>query len=506
VRLVKRALVLLVAALVLGVCAVAAGVLWPERLPEVPSETGLLVIENVSVVDAETATLHPRMTVEVENGRIRKLAPTAESRGSGEVVDGSGMFLIPGLWDMHVHLFGKLSTHLHLPLFVAHGVTGVRDMADCEDPSEGVLACLEDKRSWTEAVGRGELVGPRVMGVASFIVHGPSRRDERYPAFFAPGTESEGRELARYARERGFDFVKVYDSVPRDAYFALLDEANARSLPVVGHRPRAVSALEASDAGQRSLEHARLFLEECYPGASKLRSDDHRYTTADRRAMVDEHDASQCGQLFAAMKKNRTWFVPTHVTRKMDAFADDEAFRNDPRLRYVPWIQRKAWSEDADRMVADDPSPEGRKAFMDFYEKGLVLTGVAFRAGVPVLAGTDANDSFAFPGSGLHDELEELVKAGLTPAEALVAATLDPARYFGVEAEYGTIAVGKAADMILLRENPLADIRSSRSIEAVVLAGRPYRREHLDALLDGVESSIGSPTLAAKVLWAYLRD
>ncbi len=505
-RWVKRALVLLGAVLVLGIGAFAAGVLWPERLPEVPLETRLLVIENVSVVDAETATLHPGMTVEVENGRIRKLEPTGDSRSSGEVVDGSGMFLIPGLWDMHVHLVVKLSTHFHLPLFVAHGVTGARDMADCEDPEERLLACLEDKRSWNEAVGRGELVGPRVMGVASFIVNGPSRRDERYPGFFAPGTESEGRELARYASERGFDFVKVYDSLPRDAYFALLDEANAGSLPVVGHRPRAVSALEASDAGHRSFEHARLFLEECYPGASKLRLDDHRYTTADRRAMVDQHDASQCGLLFAAMKKNRTWFVPTHVTRKMDAFADDDAFRNDPRLRYIQGVQRKAWSEDADRMVADDPSPEGRKAFMDVYEKGLALTDAAFRAGVPILAGTDANDSFAFPGSGLHDELEELVKAGLTPAEALVAATLGPARYFGVEAEYGSIAEGKAADMILLRENPLADIRSSRSIEAVVLAGRLYRREQLDALLDGVEASIGSPTLAAKALWAYLLD
>jgi imidazolonepropionase-like amidohydrolase len=502
--LLKRAFVLLAVVLVLAACALTAGVLWPERLSEAPPAAELLVIENVAVVDAETGTLRPGTTVEVENGRIRRVAPAAGSSGSGLVVDGSGKFLIPGLWDMHVHLASKLSPHLHLPLVVAHGVTAVRDMADCENPSDRFLACLEDKRSWNEAVGRGELVGPRVMGVASFIVHGPSRRDERFPSFFTPANENEARELVRYAKGRSFDFLKVYDSVPRDVYLALLDEAKAQSLEVVGHRPRAVSAMEASEAGQRSLEHARLFLEECYPGAETLRTERRRYTTADRKAMVGEHDASQCDKLFAVMRENGTWFVPTHVTRKMDAFADDAEYRDDPRLRYIHPFQRMVWSEDADGMVASDPSPEGRKTFMDFYEKGLELTGAAYRAGVPLLAGTDANDTYAFPGSGLHDELEELVKAGLTPSEALVAATVSPARYFGVEREYGSIAEGKTADMVLLRENPLTDIRNTRSIEAVVLGGRLYRREDLDALLAHVEASVGSLTLGAKLLWAYL--
>ena len=505
-RFLKRAFVLLAVSFVLAACAFAAGVLWPERLPEAPPAVDRLVIENVSVVDAETATLRPGMTVSIENGRIHGLASSGGSRPSGVVIDGSGQFLIPGLWDMHVHLGSKLSTHLHLPLLVAHGVTGVRDMADCENPLDPFEACLEDKRAWSEGVGRGELVGPRILGVASFTVHGPSRRDDDLPSFFAPGNESEARELARYAKGRGYDFIKVYDSLPRDVFLALLGEARAQSLEVVGHRPLAVNGVEASEAGQRSFEHARLFLEECYPGASKLRSEPRRYQTADRRAMVDEHDASQCGELFATMKENGTWFVPTHVTRKMDAFADDAAYRDDPRLRYIHPLQRMVWSEDADGMVASDPSPEGRKAFMDFYVKGLELTGVAHRAGVPVLAGTDANDTYVFPGSGLHDELEELVKAGLTPAEALAAATLSPARYFGVEGEYGSIAEGKAADLVLLREDPLTDIRNTRSIEAVVLGGRLYRRPDLDRLLTHVETSVGSLTIGAKLLWAYLRS
>ena len=505
-RFLKHSLFLLGVLLVLAAFAFAAGVLWPERLPETPPVAGILVIENVSLVDAETATLRSGMTVTIEKGRIRSVESSAGSSSSAGVVDGTGKFLIPGLWDMHVHLSSELSPYLHLPLVLAHGVTAVRDMSDCRNPSDPFLACLEDKRSWNEAAGRGELVGPRILGVASFAVHGPSMRNEEFPGFFAPGTEGEARELVRYARERGFDFLKVYDSIPRDVFLVLLEEAKARSLEVVGHRPLAVSAVEASEAGLRSFEHARLFLEECYPGAAKLRSEGRRYQTADRRAMVDEHDPSQCGEIFASLRENGSWFVPTHVTRKMDAFADDAAYRDDPRLRYIHPLQRMAWSKDADGMVASDPSPEGRKAFRDFYEKGLELTGAAYRAGVPLLAGTDANDTYVFPGSGLHDELEELVKAGLTPAEALVAATLSPARYFGLEGEYGSIAEGKAADLVLLRENPLTDIRNSRSIEAVVLGGRLYRRPDLDALLDGVERSVGSLTIGAKLLWGYLRS
>ncbi len=506
-RLLHRSLVLLAVSFALAVCAFAAGVLWPERLPETPPVAGILVIENVSVVDAETATLrsgddgYDREGKDPERGILGRLELfRGRRRRHWEIPD-------PGpLGHARPSLFRSSRPYLHLPLVLAHGVTAVRDMSDCRNPSDPFLACLEDKRSWNEAAGRGELVGPRILGVASFAVHGPSMRNEEFPGFFAPGTEGEARELVRYARERGFDFLKVYDSIPRDVFLVLLEEAKARSLEVVGHRPLAVSAVEASEAGLRSFEHARLFLEECYPGAAKLRLEGRRYQTADRRAMVDEHDPSQCGEIFASLRENGSWFVPTHVTRKMDAFADDAAYRDDPRLRYIHPLQRMAWSKDADGMVASDPSPEGRKAFRDFYEKGLELTGAAYRAGVPLLAGTDANDTYVFPGSGLHDELEELVKAGLTPAEALVAATLSPARYFGLEGEYGSIAEGKAADLVLLRENPLADIRNSRSIEAVVLGGRLYRRPDLDALLDGVERSVGSLTIGAKLLWGYLRS
>ena len=203
--------------------------------------------------------------------------------------------------------------------------------------------------------------------------------------------------------------------------------------------------------------------------------------------MIDSHDPDLFSDLVAVMAENDTWFCPTHVTRKMDAFADNDAYRNDARLKYIPSMQKRRWHADADGMISRDPSEEGRIAFMDFYLKGLELTGKAHHAGVKILTGTDANDTYVFPGFSLHDELQELVKAGLTPMESLQTATLNPAEYFGRSDEYGSIAPGKVADMVLLDANPLEDISNTEQIRAVIQGGNVYTREALDQLLADVE-------------------
>lgn len=174
----------------------------------------------------------------------------------------------------------------------------------------------------------------------------------------------------------------------------------------------------------------------------------------------------------------------------MDAFADDDAYRADARLRYIPMRQQMGWYTDANGMVASDPSPAGRKSFMDFYRKGLELTFAAYRAGVPVMLGTDAGDSFVIPGASVHDELGELVKAGLSPAEALRAATLSGATFLGRTAEFGSVQAGRAADLVLLDANPLADIGNTRRIRTVIRGGRVFERAALDSMLASVESTI----------------
>jgi imidazolonepropionase-like amidohydrolase len=210
------------------------------------------------------------------------------------------------------------------------------------------------------------------------------------------------------------------------------------------------------------------------------------------RSMVDDHDVEQCDETFATFVRNDTWYIPTHVTRRMDAYADDEAFRNDERQKFLPSNAWAAWQADADGMVALDPSPEGRRVMRGFYETGLEITGRAHRAGVNIILGTDAGDTYVFPGSGAHDELGELVKAGLTPAEALATATINSARFAGLEAENGTVEVGKRADLVLLDANPLEEIGNTRRIDSVIIGGRVHDRAALDEMLDDVLAAIAA--------------
>ncbi|MEO1087893.1 MAG: amidohydrolase family protein, partial [Acidobacteriota bacterium] len=278
------------------------------------------------------------------------------------------------------------------------------------------------------------------------------------------------------------------------------------------HRPAAISAVEAAGSGQRSLEHARLFLYEAFTGADELRGRQlarlrgeetgggRLIDTAMRRRMIDDFDPARFDAITAAMVENDVAFCPTHLTRKMDAFADDPDYRSDPRLRYIHFVMRYFWDDDADGMVEVDPTPEGRRVFKDFYRRGLELTDRAHRAGVTILAGTDANDTYVFPGFSLHDELAELVKAGLAPAEALRASTVDAAAFFELDDELGRVDAGYRADLVLLGGNPLDDIRATSTIEAVVLGGAYYDRPALDELLHGVERASSSVRLMLKNL------
>lgn len=464
-----------------------------------------LAITRVNVVDVARGRAVADQVVWISGNRITGI--TRAGRGglpAGlRTIDGRGRYLIPGLWDMHAHLhLSGRPAQVEMPLFVAHGVTGIRIMGSDRpnrDPSR--TPGLDQHRAWQAAIASHTLTGPRLLALASWPVNGPSGISDSMPAFFKARTREEGQQLARYFRERGFDFIKIYNNVSRDGYFGIAEEARRLALPFAGHEPGSVSAIEISEAGQASIEHSRIFLFNCWPGADSMRKGLLRSTpTERRRRMVEEYDPGACAEVFATFARNRTWITPTHGTRKMDAFADDAAYRADPRMKYIPLTQQMSWLQDADGMVTGDASRAGRQSYMDFYEKGLQLTRDAYRAGVPVMVGTDAGDSFVFPGSSVHDEMGELVTAGLTPAEALRAATLAGAEYLGRTGEFGTVEVGRRADLVLLDADPLQDIANTRRIHTVILDGRPFTRAALDSLLSEVEAAARPEPQQA--LWA----
>ena len=251
------------------------------------------------------------------------------------------------------------------------------------------------------------------MARSSWPPKGPRGLVEDLPAFYAASTVEQGRQLARYLAERKVDFIKVAGHLPREGFLGLAAEARRLGLGIAGHEQLAANAIEASNAGMKSFEHARVFLFNCFRGATEFaRLNVNEPNTAWRRRMVDEFDPKICQRVFSAFVRNNTWYVPTHLTRRMEAFADDPTFRQDSRSKYILKPRWRAWNEDADGMVKEDPSPEGRKAMKDFYTKGLEITGMAHKAGVKVMLGTDSVDSYVFPGFAVHDELQELVKAG----------------------------------------------------------------------------------------------
>ena len=502
-RFVKRVLGFAVLMLGAAVLLFATGVLWPERRLEAVRSDGPLVIAGVSVVDVRAGTVVPERTVVVERGRIRHVGA---SRGvavpaGARIIDGRGRYLMPALWDMHTHVFA-VSPLLDLPLYIAYGVTNVRDMQGCAQPNDPFVACPEDKRRWSAEALAGKRVGPRIVASTSWMADGPGmvRRLGDVPPYFDTRDAHQARQFVRHFAGK-VEAIKVYNRIPREAYFALADEARRTKMDLVGHRPYAISAIEAA-AHQKSIEHARFILQESFPGSAALRRPDFRESDRDRQRMLDEHDPRMAEAIFAAMREHGTWYVPTHLTRWSDAYADHAAVRHDPLLRYLHPLMKRQWVEDLDELLAEDPSPAARETYRRYYRKSLALTGAAHRAGVRILAGTD----YVVAGADLHRELEQFVAAGLTPADALRTATLSPAHYFALDGQFGTVERGKIADLVLLRANPLADIRNTQQIEAVIFNGALYDRRALDRIERHVEGQARSWSVACKIIWRFVKN
>ncbi len=492
---------IVVATVLAASLVVLAGVLWPLDTPIAQRAPDRLLIAGANLVDVRAGIVRPGQDILIEDGTIAAVGANLP-RDSVIVLDAPGRYAIPGLFDMHVHSF-KLSPLLTHPLFVAAGVTAVRDMGGCIGIDDAWVACADEKGAWNEAVRESRLVGPRFDQVTSLAINGGSEIPNGIDPELGAASPAGARKRVEHDLARGVDFLKPYTRISRDSYLALAEAARANGLYLAGHQPLAVSGLEAVAAGQRSIEHAFLFIWECYPGMAELRGTDNPrsvYTNEHRVSMISGHDEALCRTLHEAMVEAGTAFVPTHTTRKLDAFALDEAYRNDPRLKYIPRPLRSLWLGDADGM-AQRAGDDGQASYRDFYEFGLAQTGAAHAAGVQVLAGTDAPDSFAFPGTGLHDELEHLVEAGLSPLDALRAATIEPARFLGLDGKAGVIEAGARADIVLLSGNPLADIGAVRSTDTVVLAGAVYDREDLDRLLADVEEAAGHWSMWPKFAW-----
>lgn len=450
----------LITLLLLSLPALLPAEVKPESQPQP------LALTQVTVIDVAGGSSKPNLTVVITDGHITDLGEDGKipiPKGA-KVISAPGKFLIPGLWDMHVHWYIKDS----FPLFTANGVTGIRQMFG-----------NSDLLRWRQEIAKGSLKGPRMI-LASPIIDGPQ---PVWPNSIAVSNEAEGRKAVIKMKQWGADFVKVYSLLPRDAYFGIADEARRQGIPFAGHVPFSVSAAEASDAGQKSMEHLLGIILACSDNEAELRKEIVQSGSPAARPRaeakaIDAYSPKKAAELFDRFVKNETWQCPTLTVRRSNAYQDDQNFRNDQRLRFIPRQMLQRWrSRMANR--SEQSYSNAKRAFQKEFE----VVGNMRRAGVPFLAGTDTGNPFCFPGFSLHDELVLLVRAGLTPAEALRAATLNPAKFLGLDKTLGTIEQGKVADLVLLDANPLEDIRNTQKIDAVISNGRLFDRKALDKML-----------------------
>ena len=420
----------------------------------------------------------------------------ASLRPPARTLDETGKFLIPGLWDMHVHFADPASPKL----FIANGVLGVRVMWGNPRFAPGMERFHFDMR---DAFDKQALVGPRMV-IASNILDGPK---PTWPGSASLSTPEEGKKAVDGAKASGVDFIKVYTGLPKPVFFAIADESKKVGLPFVGHVPESVTVSEASDAGQKSIEHLTGMLFACSAHEDALRAKlaafdagKHEREPGARarvmRALRDDalasYDDARCAALFAKLVANGTWQVPTLTVLTMMATLDDPSHASDPRLQYVSTFMRDRWDPKKD-FRTKDRTPADYASFRTVLAKQMAIVGAINKAGVPILAGTDELNPYCFAGFSLHDELGLLVKAGLSPAEALRAATWSPARFFGWEDKMGTVAEGKVADLVLLDADPLADIANTQKIAAVVTRGTLYDRAALASLLAQAKYTAASP-------------
>ncbi len=439
------------------------------------STPSMLVIHNVTLIDVTGGPSKLHRDVVVRNGMIEDVHYSEPGKGkpSGMQVNGTGKFLIPGLWDMHVHIvFGDWfprGKDVTLPLFVANGVTGVRDMG----------SDLEVLQQWRKDISAGTLLGPRIV-MSGPMLDGPQ---PRFPSSIAIKTAEDGRRAVDDLKRRGADFIKLQSLIPRDAVFAIADEAQKQGITFVGHVPDSVRASEASNAGQKSFEH----LIGIFEGSSPL-EDQFIVGPKSEKQFLETYDPARAEKLFALLKKNQTWQCPTLVWERGGNLVDETDFTHDTRAKYAPSYWKDVTWKRFTQQIMHDFNTDDSATRKHFIAKELEVVNAMHHAGIPFLAGTDTPPGvYVFPGFSLHEELQRFVAAGFTPLEALQTATLNPARFLGREHELGTIEKGKIADLVLLDANPLEDIRNTQKISAVVVNGRYLPREDLDKILSGVE-------------------
>lgn len=455
-------------------------------------------ITGINVVDVVRGEIHSGQTVIIANGLIEAVGPSGsvDIPAAAVRLAGDGRYLMPGLWDMHVHLRSDQKAPVIrlveenaalLDLFLPNGVVGIREMG-------GDLA--DEVVHWREEIRSGKRTGPRILTAG--------RKIDNEPPFWAGSlgvkTTAEAREAVRQVKQSGADFVKVYfNNISPEVLGAVIDEAHKLNLRLTGHKPVNMSIQEFVESGMDGMEHATLPAKDRDEFDKFIRERDRRRNTPlamdgvefGARLLAME-DSKQSEIVYRRMAEKQFWVTPTLAIVTHSSENGTRDYESDARKRFIfPGI----WATWDPKLGFRTP-PQGRALELQgiYLKRGQEATLAAHKAGVPMILGTDcgANNSHMMPGWSIHEELEALVKAGLSPAEALRMATINAARWRGESATEGSVERGKVADLLILRSNPLEAIRHTQEIDTVFKSGKRYSRSDLETMLRLVEERVAA--------------
>ncbi|WGK64620.1 amidohydrolase family protein [Croceiramulus getboli] len=442
-----------------------------------------LAIKNVNVIDLQTGAVSEQSIIIHEN-RINTLIPKRpegtfidNDYEAAQTIDGEGLYVLPGYWDNHVHFRGgdslAMANKALLPLFLANGVTTVRDAGG--DLTGEVM-------NWKAAMNQGTLNGP------SIFTSGPKLDGPQ--ATWAGSLVVENKAQVEYAldslQKLQVDFVKLYDStISRDNYLHILREAKKRGMITSGHMPFTVTLEEAIEAGIGSIEHLYYIMKGCSAKeeaiTERIRKGELSFWESmdELRATYSEEKAQQT---FAMLKANEVYVTPTLHIGETLSYLDEDDHSDDVYAAYVAPGLQKTYAGRIERALnASEEAKTSRKELQEFFN---TLAFKLNEAGVSLLAGSDcgAYNSYVYPGISLHEELKALVDAGLTELDALNTSAPHGAAFLGKE-HYGSLQVGNYADLVILAGNPLEDIKLSRKLTHLIQQGKVFTLEELEEKL-----------------------
>jgi imidazolonepropionase-like amidohydrolase len=441
-----------------------------------------LVISNPKIISTEDGSLTLDHDILIKGNVIVNIVPHRNNYDkSVKIIDARNMYAIPGLWDMHVHALWSGWFEICNPLMVAYGVTGFRDMwGELKFADTVRKKMANDKIPFQRFILAGGLVdGARPIWPGSQLADNPDK----------------GIELVDSLYRAGADFIKVYSRLTSETFYAIAKRCKELNIKFLGHVPQKVKLIDASNAGMYSMEHLtgiteafsdmedsifavlnKIDFEKGDPKKIAALSTE-RFNLLSKSKIVSAKAKKVCD----ALRTNNTWITPTLVVLRGFANMDVLDTIKDERLNYLPLEVTSSWKINNDFRVKNRTAQQWKDA-KTIYKNNVDQLRLINKNEIPILAGTDLGNPYCFPGSGLHDELELMTEAGLTPLQALQTATLNAAKYLNKTDSLGTISVNKYADILLLSENPLDNISNTKKIEGICVNGKFYNKKDLESL------------------------